>query len=278
MSGFPLGVFARCFPVQPAPQLATTIAGYGFALVQLNLSAVGETTIPDEAALAEVDFEAIRSGFDDAGLGIWGLSGSYNMADPDAERARATTVDAARLVRRAPALGATAVTLCSGTRDAENMWRAHPDNDTPDAWADLLANLVPLLDAADEADVLLAVEPEPSNVISGTDAAMRLMDELGDRRTRIGFVLDPANLVGDSPSTAHEAILWHAFDQLGPAAICVHAKDIVSWDERLSGVQGLDFDLVRRLHSTLPHPVPIVIQDADAANILAVKALVEGDR
>jgi sugar phosphate isomerase/epimerase len=273
-----VGVFARCFPVQPAPKLATTIAGYGFSLVQLNLSAVGEPTIPDEATLAGVDLRGIRAGFDGAGLGIWGLSGSYNMADPDAEKARALTADAARLVRRAPELGATAVTLCTGSRDAENMWRAHPDNATPAAWADLLANLGPLLDAADEADVLLAVEPEPGNVISGTDAALRLLDELGERGARIGFILDPANLVAESAPADHEHILRDAFARLGHAAICVHAKDVVPWNDRLAGAPGLDFDLVRHLHAALPHPVPVIIQDADTANLRAVKALVEGER
>lgn len=277
MSGVDLGVFARCFPTQAPEPLGRAIADAGFSSVQLNLSAIGLPTIPDAQALADIDLVAVRRDLEAPGLRIWGLSGSYNLAHPDQERARAQTEDAARLIRRAPELGVVAVTLCTGSRNPDDMWRAHPDNDTPGAWADLLRNLGPLLDAAEEADVFLAVEPEPGNVISGTDAAVRLLDELGERASRIGFILDPANLVGETGPDAYEAVLRDAFDRLGSRAICVHAKDVVTWDERIAGAAGLDFDLVRELHAALPHPVPVIVQDADPANLAAVRALVLGD-
>lgn len=277
MSGVDLGVFARCFPAQAPEPLGRAIADAGFSSVQLNLSAIGLPTIPDAQALADIDLVAVRRDLEAPGLRIWGLSGSYNLAHPDQERARAQTEDAARLIRRAPDLGVVAVTLCTGSRNPDDMWRAHPDNDTAEAWADLLRNLGPLLDAADEADVFLAVEPEPGNVISGTDAAVRLLDELGERASRVGFILDPANLVGETGPDDYETVLRDAFDRLGSRAICVHAKDVVTWDERIAGAAGLDFDLVRALHAALPHPVPVVVQDADPANLAAVRALVLGD-
>jgi len=276
VSAAELGVFARCFPVQRAADLARTVAQHGFTTVQLNLSALGLPTIPDEASLARIDLAAIARDFHDEGLALWGLSASYNMVHPEPGRAAEQTRRAARLVRRAAELGVRAVTLCTGSRDPENMWRAHPDNTSAAAWSELLANLGPLLDAADEADVLLAVEPEPGNVIADTAAALRLVAELGERARRIGFVLDPANLVGDSPPEEFASILHDAFDRLGEAAICVHAKDVVSWDARLAGGSGLDLGLVRALHAALPHPVPVIIQDADPQNIRAVKNLVQG--
>jgi len=277
MSGVDLGVFARCFPAQAPEPLGRAIADAGFSSVQLNLAAIGLPTIPDAQALADIDLVAVRRDLEAPGLRIWGLSGSYNLAHPDQERARAQTEDAARLIRRAPELGVVSVTLCTGSRNPDDMWRAHPDNDTAEAWADLLRNLGPLLDAADEADVFLAVEPEPGNVISGTDAAVRLLDELGERASRVGFILDPANLVGETGPDDYETVLRDAFDRLGSRAICVHAKDVVTWDERIAGAAGLDFDLVRALHAALPHPVPVVVQDADPANLAAVRALVLGD-
>lgn len=277
MSAAELGVFARCFPAQPPEPLGRAIAAAGFSSVQLNLSAIGLPTIPDAQTSDGIDLGAVRRDLEASGLRIWGLSGSYNLAHPDQDRARAQTDDAARLVRRAPELGVVAVTLCTGSRNPDDMWAAHPDNDTEDAWADLLSNLGPLLEAAEEADVLLAVEPEPGNVVSGTDAAVRLLDELGDRGGRIGFILDPANLVGGQAPEAYERVLRDAFDRLGERAICVHAKDVVTWDERIAGASGLDFDLVRELHAGLPHAVPVIVQDADPANLAAVRSLVLGD-
>lgn len=271
-----LGVFARVFPAAAPAELARTIAGHGFTTVQLNLSAIGIATIPDEATLSSVDLRGIGDEFASAGLNLWGLSGSYNMAHPDRALARSQTADAARLVRRAGELGVTAVTLCTGSRNAGDMWSAHPDNASAEAWSDLMTNLDPLLDAAEEADVLLAVEPEPGNVISGADAAVNLMSELGDRASRVGFILDPANLVSGRPAKSRTDTLRDAFERLGAAAICVHAKDVVTWDERLAGAPGLDFDLVRELHAALPQRVPVIIQDADPANIDRVRDLVRG--
>lgn len=277
MSAVELGVFARCFPAQAPEPLGRAIAEAGFSAVQLNLTAIGLPTIPDAQALAGIDLVAVRRDLEAPGLRIWGLSGSYNIAHPDQQRARQQTEDAARLIRRAPELGVVAVTLCTGSRDPDDMWRGHPDNDSDDAWADLLRNLGPLLDAAEEADVLLAVEPEPGNVISGTDAAVRLLEELGDRASRIGFILDPANLVGETEPAASETVLRDAFDRLGSRAICVHAKDVVTWDARIAGAAGLDFALVRELHAGLPHAVPVIVQDADPTNLEAVRSLVLGD-
>ncbi len=276
MSGGSLGVFARCFPVQPPASLAASISSYGFEQVQLNLSAIGETTIPSEESLAGLDLRAVASDFRAAGLDIWGLSGSYNMVHPDQSRVLAQTTDAARLIRRAPELGVSAVTLCTGSRDPDDMWRAHPDNSTPEAWSDLLTNLASLLDAAEEADILLAVEPEPGNVISGTDAALRLVRELGDRAALVGFILDPANLVAEHESDEYESVLRDAFARLGDSAVCVHAKDVVSWEERIRGQSGLDFGLVRELHAALPHRVPMIIQDATPATMSAVQSIVTG--
>jgi sugar phosphate isomerase/epimerase len=110
--------------------------------------------------------------------------------------------------------------------------------------------------------VLLAVEPEPGNVVSGTAQAQRLVAELGADAERIGFILDPANLIAVSPAQQHEEILLEAFQELGEKTICVHAKDIQPWSTTLKGGQGVDYELVGRLYHGLPNRVPFIIQDA----------------
>lgn len=276
MSDVSVGVFARCYPERTPVELAMAIAADGFSLVQLNLSALGFPTIPNEAALTQLPFGDIASAFRDNGLEIWGLSGSYNMAHPNAALAADQTMAAAGLIRRARETGAAAVTLCTGSRDPEDMWRRHLDNSTEEAWADMRRNLDVLLDAANVGGVMLAIEPEPGNIISDTDAAVRLVAELGDRASLVGFILDPANLVADRSPSEYEDVLRDAFKRLGSATICVHAKDVIPWRERLAGGSGLDFSLVRELHSSLPHPVPIIVQDAVPEQMRGIHVLVEG--
>jgi len=47
-------------------------------------------------------------------------------------------------------LGTSVITLSTGTRDPQNMWRRHPDNDTPEAWRDLLAAIREAVPIAEE--------------------------------------------------------------------------------------------------------------------------------
>ena len=58
------------------------------------------------------------------------------------------------------------------------MWRAHPDNNTPEAWRDLVESMKQALAVAEEYGVVLALEPEVANVIDSAQKARRLLDEM----------------------------------------------------------------------------------------------------
>jgi sugar phosphate isomerase/epimerase len=268
-----LGIFARVFPVQPAASLAATVHDLGFSSVQLNLVALGLPSIPTPDQFADVDVDGIARDFRAADVAVWGVSATYNMAHPDpATRAR-QTAEAANLIRRSPELGATAVSLCTGSRDPDNQWRAHPDNDTPQAWVDMLDSFDTLLAAAEDAGVYLAVEPEPANVVRGADQGVQLLADLADRGKRVGFILDPANLVAGQDPARRSEILRDAFARLGEQTICLHAKDAVTWTERLAGAPGLDFAEIFELHRQLPVAVPVIIQDTEPDEVAAVRDL-----
>jgi hypothetical protein len=64
------------------------------------------------------------------------------------------------------------------------MWRVHPDNGTPGAWADLLASMGRALCSAEKHGVTLAFEPEVSNVVYSAAKARRLLDEMRSPRLK----------------------------------------------------------------------------------------------
>jgi sugar phosphate isomerase/epimerase len=268
-----LGAFARIFPIGTADTLARSFAAYNLTQVQLNLSALGHPTIPTGDALAGVDLAGIATAMRENGRVIWGVSATYNAAHPDEAVRAATTTGAARFIAALGPLGAMAATLCTGTRDRENMWRAHPDNGGTAAWRALRRSLDVLLPAAASSGVLLAIEPEPGNVVAGTAEALRLVRELGADATRIGFILDPANLVATAPREDHARILRKAFAALGDRAICVHVKDTVPWTRTLAGDGVVDYDLVLALHRGLPRAVPLIIQDATPIQLPVIVAM-----
>lgn len=268
------GVFARVFPPGPVDRVAHDIADAGYATAQLNLSALGLPTIPGPGGWDGIDPVAIRDGFAAAGVSLWGLSASYNMAHPDAAVRRSGTDAVVELIARAPHLGVTAVTLCTGSRNAERMWSPHPDNTTRSAWRDLRTELDFLLEAAESAGVRLGVEPEPGNVIRDADAAARLLVELGPDADRIAIIADSANLLQahEDPAT-HAAVLTAAFETLGAAIGALHAKDLVPWSASLTGGGVVDYALVGRLWRDLPERPPVIVQDARPEEAARVREL-----
>ncbi len=269
------GIFARIFPRPSADEVAGAVAGAGFGLTQLNLVAFGLPSLPDPDGPPDrrPDYGAIRAAFDGAGVTIWGLSATFNMIHPDLARRRRDSRAARELVANAARLGATCVTLCTGTRDPEDMWRAHPENTAREAWSELREGLEPLLVAAEAGSVRLGIEPEAANVVRDAACARRLLDELGADRRHVGIVLDPANLVTPGTLVDQEAILAEAFATLGDDVACLHAKDVVAGGYAAPGSGGLDFDLVYQLRQTLPRPVPVVIQDTAEDDSPRVRAM-----
>jgi sugar phosphate isomerase/epimerase len=268
-----LGIFARTFPRASAAGVAGAVAAAGFGLVQLNLSAVGLPTLPGPAELGRLDFGAIRRAFDTRAIRIWGLSASYNMIHPDPAIREAQTEAAAALIGRAPELGATAVTLCTGTRDPDNMWRRHPGNDDPQAWKDLRVSFDRLLPAADAAGVRLGIEPEPGNVISTAARARRLLEELGRDAGLTGIIFDPANLVTVATAGQQADILTEAAGLLAGWIFCLHAKDVVEAGYAAAGMGRLDYALIARLLAGLPAGVPLIVQDAAEDDVPRVRDL-----
>jgi sugar phosphate isomerase/epimerase len=61
------------------------------------------------------------------------------MCHPDPEQRRTGLRRLRVLATSCSRLGTSKIHLCSGTRDRDNMWRRHPDNDTPEAWRDMSA-------------------------------------------------------------------------------------------------------------------------------------------
>ena len=216
-----LGIFAKTFPgTDPAAVLAAT-AQAGYAVTQYNMACSGLAPLPDridDAVAADVRRAASASG-----VAVIAVSGTFNMIHPNP----ATRADGFRrlavLIAAAPRMGAKLVTLCTGTRDPEDQWRAHPDNDSPNAWSDMLHGMEQAVRLAEEHGVDLGVEPELANVISSADKARRLIDALASPRVKIVF--DAANLFEVATKDEQRAIVSRGLDLLADRLAMAHAKD-----------------------------------------------------
>ena len=216
-----IGIFAKTFAGHDPLTVMEASARAGFDGVAYNMACSGLDAMPD--AIAPEVLTAIARARSATGQQVQSLSGTYNMIHPDPEvRARGQR-RLEILAGTCAGLGTRLITLCTGTRDAADQWRHHPDNGGPDAWRDLLASFEVAVQIAERHDIVLGVEPELANVVDGTDAALRLIGDMQSDRIRI--VLDPANLFERATPLVQGQIIDHAVDVLADRIVMAHAKD-----------------------------------------------------
>ena len=213
-------IFSRTYPMKSIAEVLDAVVADGFEGIQANLSSAGLASLP-ETLPAEI---GIGSAANARGLRIAALSGTYNMAHPDARVRQESRVGFQNVVKAAREMGTSVVTLCTGSRDPQDMWKFHQGNNSLEAWNDLCAELEFALHLAQDANIYLAIEPEPANVIRDAKAADRLLKLIASEH--LGIILDAANLLtSESLSRQHE-VMTEAAELLGSALLLAHAKDI----------------------------------------------------
>ena len=166
----------------------------------------------------------IRKALDARQINVAALSGTYNMIHPDVQKRH----DGLNMLRSVAAacepLGTSVITLCTGSRDADSMWRAHPDNNTESAWRALVDSMTQALEVAEAYNVTLAIEPEVANVVDSAKKARRLIDEMQSPHLKV--VMDGANIFHKGELPRMREILNEAFALLGEDIALAHAKDL----------------------------------------------------
>jgi sugar phosphate isomerase/epimerase len=217
-----LGIFETTFRRPSFGETLAAVAAQGLRAIQLDFASVGLLSLPvsiPNDAIAEIRRETASKD-----IHIAGILGTWNMIHPDVAERAAGLESLRAIAAAAPELGTRVVTICTGTRDRDSMWRHHPDNDTPEAWVDLLQTLGDALEIAREHDVVLAFEPEPANVINSARKGHKLLDTMRDPYLKV--TMDPANVVATDRSRDPIDVLREAFALLGGDIAIAHAKDL----------------------------------------------------
>jgi len=218
-----LGIFARTFSRPGFVETFDAVKEHGLNCLQFNFACAGLSSMPEsiEPALAH----RIRAAIEAKSLSMAAVSGTCNLIHPDPIQ-RAKNLNCLRtIIRAAREIGTQIVTLCTGTRDAQDMWKAHPENSSPEAWHDLLRSIEPLLTIAEEYGIMLGIEPEPANVINSAQSADKFLREV--KSTSLRIVFDAANLVASHGIEQQSRVLSEACDLLGSEIVIAHAKDLV---------------------------------------------------
>jgi sugar phosphate isomerase/epimerase len=262
------GIFAKTFARPSVDKVFAAVAKHHLRSVQFNFASAGLPSMPEVIDSALVD--CIRKEAVERRIEIAAVSGTFNMIHPDPKQRRDGLRRLGVIAGACAGLGAETITLCTGTRDPENMWRGHSDNDSPEAWRDLHVTLTKALTTADKYGVTLGVEPETGNVISSAGKARQLLDEMKSPRLKI--IMDPANLFypGDIPRM--EEILDEAFDLLGGDVVLAHAKELGADGHASSltlGAGVLDWDRYLSLLGAAKFAGPLIMHGFEEKNAAA---------
>jgi sugar phosphate isomerase/epimerase len=217
-----IGILTNTFPHTSIADALGAVRAHGLRTVQLELASAGLASLPD--AIPVETTTRIRDASRAAGVAIAAVSGTFNMCHPDAAQRRVGLRRLDTLAAACADLGTSIVTLCTGTRNRDSMWRPHPDNGGQAAWRDLASTMGDAARIGEARGVTMAFEPEVNNVVDSAHRARRLLDEIDSPKLKV--VIDPANLfhAGELPRMGD--ILDEAFELLGHDIALAHAKDL----------------------------------------------------
>ncbi len=261
-----IGIFAKTFI---RPGLAATldaVLASGLRVVQFNMACVGLPSMPKtipSAVTASIQRECTARD-----IHMAAVSGTFNIIHPD-HAARAAGLQRLRVLAAAcHDMGTSVITLSTGTRDSQDMWRAHPENASHAAWEELRDSMQTIAMIATEFDVTMAFEPELSNIVDTAQKARQLLDEIGSPYLKV--VMDGANLFHTGELPAMQAVLNEAFALLGSDIVLAHAKDL-SQDgaagHEAAGQGVLDYPHYLRLLQRSGYTGPLILHGLSEAHV-----------
>ena len=168
---------------------------------------------------------AVKHAAATSGVRIAAISATFNLTDPSS-RERGLALLPAQ-AEAAISVDCDLLTLCTGTRNQADMWTHHPENDTREAWLEMLDGLSKACRVVARYGVQLAIEPEAANVVSDALRAERVLRELGPDSDWVRVILDGANLYKPPVDPrAQPEVIDDALARLGKRMSLAHAKDI----------------------------------------------------
>ena len=235
-----IGIFAKTWTrYKQMEEIFKEAQNQGIKSFQFNMCVAGQQTLPDiyDPHLIDKIFCLSKK----YNIKLAAMSGTFNLLDD--ERFEENLKKAEYLMQACEALRIPVLTLCTGTRSKESMWTWHPENGTEEVWNIMKEKLDKLISVAEKYKIILGIEPEISNVVSSTQRARKLLEEMGTPVLKI--IMDAANLFLPGEKVSNEKIK-EAVDLLKEDIVLVHAKDCIMSDGKIfyraAGKGQIDFE------------------------------------
>jgi len=270
-----IGILLGTFAGPALPARLDVVKACGLDCVQFSLDCAGLEPMPQE--ISPELAERIRREAAARGMTIASVQGTFNMSHPDPEQRRIGLRRLRVLAEACPQIGTSKIHLCTGTRDRENMWRRHPENDLPAAWQDMAGCVREASEIARQTGVVLGFEPEVNNVVDSAQKARRLLDEIGSPNLKV--TIDPANIFHTGELPRMKEMLDEAFALLGKDIVMAHAKDLDHDGDaghKAAGQGKLDYDRYFSLLYANGFKGPLLLHGLSEAQVPGCVAFLRG--
>jgi sugar phosphate isomerase/epimerase len=269
-----LGIFTKTFPRSTLEENLDAVVASGLLSVQYNLVCAGLPSLPD--AVDPAVAKHIQAAVFERGITMTAVSGTFNIIDQDKEELARNMTRLDVLAGSCRSIGTSVITLCTGTRDPENMWRHHPENTTSEAWLGMCRSMEKVAEIAERHSVDVGIEPEMNNVVSDARKARQVMDEIGSPRIKV--ILDGANLITAENNHRMEDVFKEAMDLLGADIVMSHAKDVIVEGSEVRhvapGTGQLDYEAYIDVLSRAPIQAPLILHGLDEEQVPDAVAMI----
>lgn len=265
-----IGICSTDFQPTDIDTLFQKAAAYGFQAMQFSYVSIGMDEIPE--VIEDKVIEGLKEAARRYDLPIVAVNATFNLIDGDKERLNRNIRAVEVMCQANQKLGCNLLTLCTGSRSQESMWKAHPLNSSREAWDELAQNIRPVAETARQYGMYLGIETEAGNVVMTPEMARRFIEETEYAGLKV--IMDCANLF--SPGTAHremvKPVMENAFAQVGQEVILAHGKDIAEGDGVNFAPTGkgiVDYDLFLSLLERCGYRGPMILHGIYDESLMA---------
>jgi L-ribulose-5-phosphate 3-epimerase len=210
-------------------ETAERMRAIGFTAVQLDPRASNVSL--GSGLPSTLRAKQVRQIFEANGIRIVALAGYSNIMDCNPANREQVLMTFEEMIALCEHFGTPYIATETGGLDPDNPWANSPLNHTKEAWDELMPILHRLQRKAIQHGAVVLLEGYVNNVLSSTDKAKRIIDELG--MEGLGFVLDPFNYMNPEDFADQRQTFQRVFDAIGAYSPIAHAKDAIWKDEWL---------------------------------------------
>lgn len=259
----------------PLEERLQIVKQQGFTCAHVALSKViKEYPVKDEALTPGLAMYLKRL-FEKNGIDIAVLGCYLNLANPDPVQLRRIQNTYLAHIRFASILGCGVVGTETGAPNGNYQYE--PACRGEEALRVFVNNLRPVVTAAQNMGVILAIEPVRNHIVYNSLRARQVLEEIDSPNLQI--ILDPVNLLGMDNYRQQTEVIEEAIDLLGNAVAVIHMKDFIIRDQTIvsvaAGTGGLNYKPVMDFIKARKPWIHCTLEDTKPDNAVAAKEYIQ---